>query len=435
MSNILRRTRPARLASILRRSVPVACILPFFQVTSPAQTTQATLGEKVGGQLQSSEVSTTTSPRSWDAFRLAPPPMSPFLRSGDFSLETVVTTGIGYDDNLTQRDDVRLRDFRWEFAPQFRARYEPSSWSVGSRAELNYTPQAVLYADHGDLNTVNHEGSIGLSLAEGKSTLDLKHWFSLSSLPELMQYGSDRRHQERTTLEGSRELGGRTRLGAQLRAEYSDIQNGLRYWEFGERTRLDYLVRERLALGLGYGISYVDLSQGVQFLVHEPMVGVQWVASEQTRLWMGAGVEFLSPMNSSDGKSQTGALLEASATHAISEKTSLQANLSHKQRPSYYAAGQLDTVSQGTVSVSYKMTERVTATTGGTFGYVEQSSYSSSLSSAGSYSFWQSSSSLQYGLSPRMSLLLAYRYSGRNSNFATPSFERNFIGLNFAYRL
>ena len=428
----------ALLPTILRHTIPVACGLPLFTFDALAQNTSAPQSEKLGAAMQTTSptgATTLTSPSAWDAFRYPVPPMSPSWRSGDLSVQVVANTGITYDDSILQSSAQAERDFIWEFSPQFRARWEPASWATGNMLELAYSPQAQVYFDHGSLDTVNHSGGISLAWSRGKTTVDFNHQAALTSQPELIQTGRDRQHQENTTLSITREVGARTRLDTRLHNNYNQVQGGLSNWEFGGGEMLDYLVRERLAIGAGYGLSYADSGSVFQALIHEPQVELKWLLAERTRIGIATGVEILCPTGTSGGDTKSGLMVNATASHTLTDKTSLQLGLSRNQRPSRYAGGQLDELSQATFGVSYQLSERIRASTTGSYGYNTQTAYSSSVTSAGSYSYWQAGLSLDYSLTARMGMSLSYSHSWRESNLATTAFDRNTASLGLSYRL
>ena len=393
---------------------------------------------KLGSAIQTTSptgATTLTSPSSWDAFRYPVPPISPFWRSGDLSVEAITMTGVKFDDNIIQNASQPIRDFRWEFAPQFRSRLESASWATGNMLEVSYSPQGLVYFDHGDLDTVNHKGGLSLAWSGGKTTVDFKHEASLTSEPELIQSGRDRRHEETTTLSITREIGARTRLDTRLHYNYNQVQGGLRNCEFAGGEMLDYLVRERLAVGAGYGLSHVESSGIFQALIHTPQVELKWLLGEGTRIGIGAGVEILCPTSTSGGDTKSGLMVNASASHALTGKTSLQLGLTRNQRPSRYAGGQLDELSQATLGIAHQFSERLSAITTGSYGYNTQTAYSSSVTSAGSYSYWQAGLSVQYSLTARMGLSMSYSHSWRESNLATTAFDRNTASLGLSYRL
>jgi hypothetical protein len=301
--------------------------------------------------------------------------------------------------------------------------------------EANYSPQSLVYFDHDRFNTINHKGGISLSWSQGKTTVDFKHDAALTSEPSLTQSVRDRQSQQVTILSIVREVGSRSRINTRLNSNLNQVEGGGRNWEIGAVSTLEYLLRDRVAVGGGYGFSYVDSSSLLAAMIHEPQVSLKWIVADHTRIGLAAGLEIVNPVGAVSAGSSTGFMVDASAQHNITEKTSVILGLSRRQRPSYYVAGQLDELTHATVGISYSCSERISLGTTGLYGHNSQTAFSSTSTSAGSYSFWQAGLAIRYIVSLRIDLALAYSHAWRDSNLATPAFDRNTIGLKVSYRL
>jgi hypothetical protein len=420
-----------RVAAFSRET---ACLLalPVLALSGHAQTEP--MGARLGEQVETSLTNPAFQQGGWDAFRLAPPRMSPSWSSGDFSAQLAAVAQVSYDDNILQNNQQRLEDIRFELDPSLRLRWNPSTASPGTGVEVFFAPQLDWFARYNQFNTVNYYGGADLAVFVGTTTGELHYRTAVFSEPGMLQTARNQEHTESLILEATHELGGKTRLSSEFELGCGDITGGAQYWESGGRLFLEYHARERLALGIGYGLRYVDTDPGLSMLFNEPQAELLWAYTDRLHISLRAGVQIGVVEDSAAAGTQTGPLVAGSLSYAASEKTNLRLELSHQRWPSYYSTAQLDELTRVTVTLHHRFSERVFADLDGDLGYNTQTSPLSDIASAGSYTFWSVGCLLGYVLTPHMDCSLTYRHLERTGNLDTPSFDRNVAGVRIAYR-
>ena len=364
---------------------------------------------------------------------MPPPQMSPSWSSGDFSAQLAAITGAFYDDNILQDNQERLEDERFILEPSLMLRWAPSTAPQGTGAEIFYTPQLTWFSHYSQYDTINHYGGANLTANFGKSTLDLHYLASLSSEPSLQQTGQNRQLTQTVTLDGTHELGGKSRLASEAEAGYGDVFGGSQYEEFGGRLLFEYHLRERLAVGVGYGLRYIDVQDGLSMLSNEPQADLLWAYTDRLHLTLRVGAQ-IGTVENGAASPQIGPLVAGSLSYMASEKTDLRLELSHQRWPSYYNNGQLDELTQITASLNHRFSERIVARFSCDLGYDDQINPLLNAASAGTYSFWSVGFILSYVVTPHMDLSLSYRYAERDGNSDNPTFNRNIGGVSINYR-
>jgi hypothetical protein len=333
-----------RVAAFSRKA---ACLLPLLALASIGQAQTELMGTRLGEQVQTTLTDPAFQQGGWDAFRLAPPRMSPSWSSGDFSVQLAAVAQVFYDDNILQDNLDRLGDMRFSLDPSVHLRWDPSTAPAGTGVEVFFAPQLEWFDRYSQFNTVNYYGGADLAAFFGRTSGILHYRTALSSEPEMLQTARNQQHTENVSFEGTHELGGKTRLSSQFELGYGDISGGSQYWEFGGRLLLEYHLRERLALGAGYGLRYVDTQPGFGMLFNEPQAELLWAYTDRLHITLRAGVEIGMVEGSAAAGTQMGPLVAGSLSYAATEKTDLRLELSRQSQPSYYSTAQLDDLTRG----------------------------------------------------------------------------------------
>jgi hypothetical protein len=392
------------------------------------------LGTRLGEQVETTLTDPAFQQGGWDAFRLVPPPMSPSWSYGDFSALLTAVAQVSYDDNILQDNRERLEDLRFSFDPSVHLRWNPSAAPPGTGVDVFFSPQLDWFAKYAQFNTVNYYGGADLAAFFGNSTARLQYRTAVYSEPGMLQTDRNQEHTEAVTLDATHELGGKTRLSSNFELGYGEIFGGAQYWEAGGRLFLEYHARERLALGLGYGLRYADTDPGLTLLFNEPQAELLWAYTDRLHMSLRAGVQIGTVEDSAAAGTQIGPLVAGSLSYATSDKTDLRLDLSRQRWPSYYSTAQLDELSRLTLALHHRFSDRVFANLDGDIGYDTQTSPLTGGVSAGSYAFWEVGCLVGYMLTPHMDCALTYRYMQRTSNLDTPNFDRNVIGIRLNYR-
>ena len=420
-----------RVAAFSRKA---ACLLPLLALASIGQAQTELMGTRLGEQVQTTLTDPAFQQGGWDAFRLAPPRMSPSWSSGDFSVQLAAVAQVFYDDNILQDNLDRLGDMRFSLDPSVHLRWDPSTAPAGTGVEVFFAPQLEWFARYGQFNTVNYYGGADLAAFFGKTTGILHYRTALSSEPEMLQTSRNQQHTENVSLEAAHELGGKTRLSSQFELGYGDISGGSQYWEFGGRLLLEYHLRERLALGAGYGLRYVDTQPGFGMLFNEPQAELLWAYTDRLHITLRAGVQIGTVEGSAAAETEIGPLVAGSLSYAATEKTDLRLELSRQSQPSYYSTAQLDDLTRVSLGMRHRFSERIFADLNGEAGYDTQTNPLANSASAGSYAFWSVGCLIGYVLTPHMDVALTYRHFERTGNLDTPAFDRNVGGVRLTYR-
>lgn len=267
-----------------------ACLLPLLALASIGQAQTELMGTKLGEQVQTTLTDPAFQQGGWDAFRLAPPRMSPSWSSGDFSVQLAASAQVCYDDNILQDNLDRLEDLRFYLDPSVHVRWNPSTAPAGTGVEVFFAPDLQWFATYSQFNTVNYYGGADLAVFFGRTTGILHYRTALSSEPEMLQTSRNQQLTENVSLEATHELGGKTRLSSQSELGYGDISGGSQYWEVGGRLLVEYHLRERLALGAGYGLRYVDTQPGFGMLFNEPQAELLWAYTNRLHITLRAGI-------------------------------------------------------------------------------------------------------------------------------------------------
>jgi hypothetical protein len=409
------------------------CLALLLGVASIGLAQTEPLGTRLGEQVQTTLTDPAYQQGGWDVFRLVPPPMSPSWSSGDFSAQLAAIAWAGYDDNILQDNSQRIEAMRFTLAPSLRLQWKPSTAPPGTGAELFYTPVLDWFVNHSQYDTVNHYGGADLAAFFGKSTLELHYRTALSSEPSMLQTSREQELTEAVVLDGTHELGNKTRLSSEFELGYGDIAGGSQYGDAGGRLLLEYHVRERLALGVGYGLRYMDVNPGLSMLFNEPQADFLWAYTDRFHISLRAGFQIGTVNDAPSAAVTIGPLVVGSLSYAVSEKTSLRLELSHQDWPSYYSAGQLNELTQATVAIHHTFSQRIFADLDGGPGYNNQINPLANTASAGSYSFWSVGCLVGYVFTAHVDCALTYRYSQRTANLDTAGFNRNVAGVRITY--
>jgi hypothetical protein len=399
-----------------------------------AQAQTESLGTRLGEQVETTLTDPAYQQGGWDAFRLVPPPMSPSWSSGDFSIQLTATARVSYDDNVLQNNQQRVEDERFELEPAVRFRWAPKSAPAGTSAEVFYAPQLMWFANHSQFDTVNQYAGADLAGFFGKTTAELHYRTAFTSEPSMLQTARNLTHTESVILDANYELSGKTRLSSQTDLGYGDVSSGSQYWEGGSRLLMEYHVRERLALGAGYGVQYVDVQPGLSMLFNNPQADLLWAYTDRLHVSLRGGLQIGTVQDDPAAAMQIGPLVAGTLSYASSEKTTLGLGLSHQRQPSYFSGGQLDELTRVSGTVMHHFTERVFAGLEGDFGYNTQISLTANVPSGGSYTFWSVGCMAGYVLTPHMDCCLTYRHLERTANLVTAGFDRNIVSFSLTYR-
>jgi len=411
-----------------------ACMVLLLALASIGHAQTEPLGTKLGEQVETTLTDPAYQQRRWDAFRLAPPPMRPSWSSGDFSAQLTAVAQVSYDDNILQDNQQRLESVRSDLYPGLRFRWDPSTSPSGTGVEVFYTPQLEWFARYSQFNTINHYAGANLAGVFGRTTGELHYQSALYTEPDILQTSRNQTHTESVTIDATHELGGKTRLSSEFELGYGDISGGTRYEESGGRLLLEYQVRERLALGVGYGLRYVDTQPGFRLLSNEPQADLLWAYTDRLHVSLRVGAQIGTVDGSASAGTQMDPLVAGSLFYTASDKTILRLEFSHQQWPSYYAASQLNDITRVSAGLHHRFSERVFADLDSDLGYNSQTSPLASTAFAGSYSFWSIACAIGYSFTPHMDFSLTYRHLERTSNLDTPNFDRNIAGVRITYR-
>jgi hypothetical protein len=411
-----------------------ACLAPLLALASIGHAQTAPLGTRLGEQVETTLTDAAYQQRRWDAFRLPPPLMRPSWSAGDFSAQITAAAQVSYDDNILQDNQQRIESVRSDLYPSLRFRWDPSTAPSGTGVEVFYTPQLEWFAQYSQFNTINHYAGANLAGVFGRTTGELHYQSAFYNEPDILQTSRNQTHTETVTLDVTHELGGKTRLSSEFEVGYGDIFSETRYEESGGRLLLEYQVRERLALGVGYGLRYVDTQPGLRLLFNEPQADLLWAYTDRLHVSLRVGAQIGTVDGSASAGTQTGPLVASSLFYTASDKTILRLEFSHQQWPSYYAASQLNDITRVSAGMHHRFSERVFADLDADLGYNSQNSPVTSTASAGNYSFWAVECVIGYALTPHMDCSFTYHHLERTSNLDTPSFDRNIVGARITYR-
>ena len=270
---------------------------------------------------------------------LAPPaPREGMFRLGSFNFFPRARASVAYDDNVFLDENDRVDDVVWGLRPGITIISSDLSTNGGKALTLTYDPNFLIYTDESDRSSINHSAAISASLAFTKLSLGLSQTVSSTEYP-VVEAGT---------------LTDRLELGTMLNARYAfgeklsaDVGFGLdivdyadRYgsWDWSNRNWVNYQYSERLGVGVGLVLGYIDMEGSADQNYEDLLVRAIFHAAEKLQLNATVGLDWRQYRSGVDDT--LAPIWDVAAVYRPQERTALSFGLYQRYYSSAYYGDQ-----------------------------------------------------------------------------------------------
>ncbi|HKS36000.1 MAG TPA: outer membrane beta-barrel protein [Verrucomicrobiae bacterium] len=362
------------------------------------------------------------------------------FRAGPFEFYPRISGTVYHDDNINSTATNRLKDVTWTIAPGFAATARNANPARAKLFTLEYTPAFRFYADHDELNSVDHAASIAGRLTGNKLKLGFDQRFLVTSQPVPDVGGRTDQFTAATHLTSEWRLGYKTSLQVDAALTLTDYEQFTSSRDWSNSDWLNYELSPKLSLGVGVVIGYLDVQpatnqpsgrnpdqtyeqlrvRAVSFITDK--LNLSASAGGELRQYRGGVDDTLSPV------------WDVAATYRPWHETTLTLSLFQ----SYYSSAQSDSqnyLSTGAgVSVAQHFFDRFVATIGGNYSHSDYEATVTGVTSGRQDDIFRARVGLDAYITAQWSAGIYYSHERNNSNDNLFSYDKNQFGLQSSWR-
>jgi hypothetical protein len=281
-------------------------------------------------------------------------PRAGIVQLGSFDVLVRAGAAVYYDDNIFLDDTNEVDDVVWSLMPGFTVAASDMTTNGGKSLTISYDPRFQIFTDHGGQNTINHAARVSGALAFTKLALGLNQTITAGTDP-VVESGTRSDH----LLSGT-ELSSRYAFGEKLSAEMnfgltlSDYSEQTSAWDWWNRDWVNYQYSDRLNLGLGLALGYIDMKGFSDQNYEELQVRAIYQASDKVDVNATVGLDWRQYRSGVDDT--LAPIWDVAAVYRPRESTSLRLGLYQRYYSSAYYGNQ-NYVSTG-VDVGWHQTFR-----------------------------------------------------------------------------
>lgn len=218
-----------------------------------------------------------------------------------------------YNDNIFISHDNEQEDFIFTIAPgvaigrgefrnelaslgSYETRFNPDRSDILTAENyifVHYVPSVTLFAQNSSENSFDHDVTLDGQYEWKRLTLGLKARFQTMNLPDVDLGERVERELFTGALTSKYDLTGKTSIELNffnyIRDNAGDRIDSV---EFRGQAWVNYQVKPKITLGLGFSYGYVDLSRGASQSYQQVLSRLRYRATEKLRFDITAGAEF-----------------------------------------------------------------------------------------------------------------------------------------------
>ncbi len=361
------------------------------------------------------------------------------------------TGRVTFDDNIFigSRDEVAdvyisaipeitvgWGDFRREFtsmtgAPS-RYRTLPDGPDARNYFFATYAPEAVVFLENGDENTLNHDLSVRGAYGTGRWQLNALGRFQKLSDPDI-EVGT-RTDRLLFTLGGSARyfVSDKTSLEADYSLRRQDYESGVDSTDMLARLFVNYGVGAKTTVSVGAGLGYLAFDVAGDQIYEQALTRVRYAWSDKLSFALTSGVEFRQSV--SEDYSTVNPVVEGAALWEVTDRTSLAFAALRRQDSSSVIAGETVEYSRVELRLRQILFQRFYLTMQGSYSWLDFDEESV----AGGIDRSDERLALGLGvaveLDRHLSAQIAYRFERNDSTVEERSFGRNVAEFQLGYR-
>lgn len=381
-------------------------------------------------------------PRAPDAARRLLTTAQPdgLFKTGPFEFYPRISGTVYHDDNINGTSTNRLKDVAWTLAPGFAATAKNADAAREKLFTIEYTPAFRFYADHDELNSVDHAASIAGHLTGNKLKIGFDQRFLVTSQPVPDVGGRADQFSAATHLTSEWRLGYKTSLAIDAALALTDYDQLTSSRDWSNSDWLNYQLSPKLSLGVGVVLGYLDVGpatnqpsgpnpdqtyeqlrvRAVSFITDK--LNLKASAGGELRQYRGGVDDTLTPV------------WDVVATYRPWRDTTFTLSLFQ----SYFSSAQFDGQSYlGTgagASVAQRFFDRFVATLGGDYSHSDYEATVIGVSSGRQDDILRARVALDAYVSEHWTAGIYYTYDRNRSDTGFFSYTRNQFGLQSSWR-
>jgi hypothetical protein len=357
------------------------------------------------------------------------------FNAGPFEFYPRVSGTVYYDDNINSTRSNRLKDVTWTIAPGFAATARSAGPDREKLLTLEYTPAFRFFADHDELNSIDHAARIAGRLKGDKLTIGFDQHFLVASQPVQDVGGRADQFIAATHLTSEWRLGYKTSLEVDAALTLSDYDqlNSSRDWSNSDW--LNYQLSPKLSLGLGLVLGYLDVlpatnqPSGRNPDQNYEQLRVRAVSFVTEKLNMSASVGAELRQYRGGVDDTLTPVWDVAGTYRPWRDTTITLSVFQ----SYYNSAQLDDqnylATGAGASIAQRLSDRFVATIGGNYRRSDYEATVAGVASGRLDDLFRGRVGLDAYITPRWSAGIYYAYERNNSNDSIFSYRKNQFGL------
>jgi hypothetical protein len=218
-----------------------------------------------------------------------------------------------YNDNIFISNSNEQEDFIYTIAPgiavgrgefrnelaslgSYETRFNPDRsdiLAVENYIFVHYVPSVTLFAQNGSENTFNHDVTLDGQYEWKRLTIGLKARYQTMNLPDVDLGERIERELFTGILTSKYDLTGKTSIELNFFNYVRDLaRDRVDSMEVRGQAWVNYQVKPKISLGVGFSYGYVDLSRGPSQSYQQVLSRLRYRATEKVRFDLTAGVEF-----------------------------------------------------------------------------------------------------------------------------------------------
>ncbi len=187
---------------------------------------------------------------------------SGLFKLGPFDFYPRLSGTVYYDDNINGSASNTLHDIAWTVAPGFSAVARNSDVEREKSLTFEYTPVFRFYADHDELNSIDHAGRVAGRWSGSKLGIGFDQAFLASSQSSPDVGGRVDQFTATSGLTSELRLGYKTSLQVDAALALADNETFASSRDWSNSDWLNYRLSPKLTIGAGVVLGYLDVERG-----------------------------------------------------------------------------------------------------------------------------------------------------------------------------
>lgn len=164
-------------------------------------------------------------------------------------------------------------------------------FDIGQRWTADYTPTWTFYSNPVFSDTVDHAFSLNGQALFTDGSIRFSQSYEVSNSPRIETGRQTHEETADTSLAFNYRLGRKTRLELTLGQNLRYVEDAQNSYSWSMQNMYHYQISNRISLGAGFDLGYVDVTPGIDMTYTRPQVRIGWRPTNKLSLNVNAGAE------------------------------------------------------------------------------------------------------------------------------------------------